>query len=197
VILVAAAVLSVVVAILRGGHLSRLADVKFRHAWLVLAAVALQFPLVYEMVRGRAVAGVAISALMMLASGVALLYALWANRRLPGIALVGVGMLANVTVMVANGGWMPITMEALSRLGALEKVVAAGATARVWGAKNIVLARGETHLWWLSDVFVLAAPFPVPGAFSIGDVLVAAGLFSLLQWALVGPAERRSEAGTG
>lgn len=196
-ILIAAAVLSVVIAILRGGHLSRLAEVRLRHGWLVLAAVALQFPLVYNMVRGQAVAGVPISALMMLASGVALLYALWANRRLPGIALVGVGMLANVAVMVANGGWMPITMEAVARLGVVGKVVAAGETARVWGAKNIVLPRGETHLWWLSDVFVLAAPFPVPGAFSIGDALIAAGLFWLLQWALMRPGERPSEAGAG
>lgn len=196
-ILVAAAVLSVVVSILRGGHLSRLAEVRFRHAWLVLAAVALQFPLVYNMVGGRAVAGVAVSALMMLASGVALLYALWANRRLPGIALVGVGLLANTAVMLANGGWMPITMEALARLGAVEKVVPAGAAARVWGAKNIVLARGETRLWWLSDVFVLPAAFPAPGAFSIGDVLIAAGLFCLLQWALVGSGERRSQVGAG
>lgn len=185
-ILVAAVACSVVVAILRGGHLSRLADLKIERGWLALAAIALQFPLVYNMVRGHTVASVPLASLMMLGSSLLVLWALWANRRLPGMAAVGAGMLANVAVMVANGGWMPITAEALARLDALDKVVAVGSTARVWGAKNIVLSWPETRLWWLSDVFVLAAPAPVTGAFSIGDVAIAAGLFWLLQWALVG-----------
>ena len=188
-ILIVAVIASILIAVLRGGRLARLADLKIRQAWLALAAVALQYPLVYNKLHEVLVAGVPLTRLVMLASYVLLLWVLWLNRRLPGIPLVGVGMLANLAVMMLNGGWMPITPEALGRLGHLDWA-ATGPVAKVWAAKNVMLSRGETRLWFLSDVFVLARPFPVPSAFSVGDVLIALGLFWLVQWALVGRGDR-------
>lgn len=187
-ILVLAVVVGIAVGLLRGGRLARLADLRLAHGWLVLAAVALQYPLVYNLVGSAAIIGVPLAYPMMAVSLVLVLAAVWANRRLPGVPLVGLGLLANLLVMACNGGWMPMTPEALGRLGHLSRLTPQGDVPKVWGAKNVMLARAETRLWWLSDIFVVAAPFPVPGAFSIGDVLVALGLFWLLQQALVGRA---------
>ncbi|MBM3302525.1 MAG: DUF5317 family protein, partial [Deltaproteobacteria bacterium] len=39
-------------------------------------------------------------------------------------------------------------------------------------------------LWELSDIFVLPPPFPLPTAFSLGDALIAGGVFLLLQKAV-------------
>jgi len=199
VILVIAVAISLVIAIVRGGRLGRLADLGIERAWLVLAAVALQYPLVYIHVGGQRVLGLPMAGVLMAASWVVLAVALWVNRRLPGMALIGCGMVLNLLVMSANGGWMPITPEAVSRLNATSKVVMVGATARMWGAKNIVLPRADTRLWWLSDVFVLPPPFPMRVAFSPGDVLIAAGLFWLLQRGMLGPrqpvAQREGIAG--
>ncbi len=185
VILIVAVAVSVFVALLRGGHLGRLADLRIRYAGLVLAAVVLQYPLVYNILRDQAILGAPVATLMMAGSYGLLLWAVWANRRLPGIPLVVAGMLANLVVMAANGGWMPITPEALGRLNDLNRVVQIGHTAKVWGAKNVMLARAETRLWWLSDIFVLSSPFPVPAVFSIGDVVIALGGFWLVQHVLV------------
>lgn len=189
-ILIVAFVASTLIALLRGGHLSRLAELPLRHAWLVLAAVALQYPLVYNLVGAGTVLGVPLAGLMMIGSYVLLLVVVYTNRRLPGMPIVALGVLSNLLVIALNGGWMPITPEAVARLGHTSRVADAGQVAKVWGAKDVVLTRAETRLWWLSDVFVLTAPFPVPAAFSIGDLLVAAGIFWLLQQALTGGKEQ-------
>ncbi len=195
-ILVVAVAASVVVGLLRGGCLARLAELRFARGWLVLAAVALQYPLVYNLVGRTAIIGVPLALPMMAVSVLLVLIAVWANRHLPGVPLVGLGLVANLVAMACNGGWMPITPEALARLGHQSWVTPQGEVLKVWGAKNVVLAQAETRLWWLSDVFVLSRPFPVPSAFSIGDVLVALGLFWLLQQALLGRATCEATEGT-
>ncbi len=184
-ILIVAIIASTLIALLRGGRLTRLAYLPFRYAWLALAAVVLQYPLVYDLVHGPIILGVSLANLIMLASYLLLLCVLWSNRRLPGIPIIALGLLSNLTVMLLNGGWMPITPEALTRLEHLPRV-AAGPVAKVWGAKDIMLTRAQTRLWFLSDVFVVTRPFPLPAAFSAGDVLVAVGIFWLLQEVLAG-----------
>jgi len=87
--------------------------------------------------------------------------------------------------MVANGGWMPITPEAIIKVGHAGLVPSLASGVRVPSSKNIILSPGETRLGFLSDVFVLPRPFPVPSVFSIGDVLVALGVFFLIQNAML------------
>lgn len=192
-ILVAAVAVSVLVALLRGGRLTRLADLRIEHAWAVLAALALQLPVVYLLVGEKAIGGLSLGHLVLAASYALLFWVVWANRRLPGLPLVGLGLVCNSLVMALNGGWMPITAEAVARLEYPIEAPPSGAPIKLRGGKNVLLPRSQTRLWWLSDVFVLGPPFPVVGAFSIGDLLIAAGIFWLLQWALVAP--RRVDSG--
>ncbi len=200
-LLVVAVGLSVLIAVLRGGRFSRLSELRVEHAWAALAALALQLPLAYGALRYRSVAGIPVTAVIMLGSSVLLLWLLWANRRLPGIPLVALGVLANAAVMAANGGWMPVTAEVLEQIGMAGQVVQVGSLQRVVSTKDIVLTRADTRLWWLSDVLVLPRPFPLPSAFSVGDVFVSVGLFWLLQAALVvgleGPEVSRTEPDAG
>jgi len=193
-ILVAAVGVSVLVAALRGGRLSRLAELEIRLAWLVLAAVALQYLVVYDLVGESGVLGVPLASVLMVVSHALAAWFLWANRRLPGMLLVALGMAGNLAVMAANGGWMPITPEALERLGHMSWVTGSGAAPRVWGGKTVMLPRAETHLWWLSDIVVLPAPFPLPTAFSVGDVLIAVGVFVLLQRSMLGSRDTATQA---
>ncbi len=178
-ILIVAILVSVAIALLRGGRLAGLAELRLRHAWLVLVAVALQALGVFDVVGSSPLWGVQVGALLGVAATLVVLAVLWANRRLPGVWLVGLGLLANLAVMVANGGWMPVTPEALVSLG--WPVMAAGT--KLFRAENIVLPRAATRLWWLSDVF--AVRFPILCVFSIGDVFVALGLFWLVNEAMV------------
>ena len=102
-----------------------------------------------------------------------------ANRAWPGAKLLLVGTAMNITVIVANGGYMPVTTEALARSGHLDRVVTRHGREYVLGSKDVVLEFSEMRLPFLSDVFSLPEPLPFPASFSPGDLLIAAGAFGL------------------
>jgi len=60
---------------------------------------------------------------------------------------------------------------------------------RLGYGKDIVLPRGETILWFLSDQFRSFSSLSYRVAFSPGDVLIALGAFWLL-WSSGGPAQK-------
>jgi hypothetical protein len=109
----------------------------------------------------------------LMASYLLLVLLVFLNRRVPGMALVGAGLLLNFAVMLANGGYMPITPEALEKAGLVHLATTGQIGSRVLNAKDVLLPAAGTRLWVLSDILVL--PPPVGTAFSVGDVLLAFG----------------------
>ena len=158
---------------------SQVASIPLRAPWLALVALALQIPLLRAPF-GPTQQVVAAQALFLL-SHLLLLTFVWLNRRLVGIQIVGLGVLCNLAVILTNGGFMPITPETLVRINP-------GSTLDQWtvgfhygSSKDVILLAQDTFLWVLSDMLVLPPPFPWPTAFSIGDLLIAAGIIVLLQ----------------
>jgi len=88
-----------------------------------------------------------------------------ANRRLPGMALVGLGAAGNLLAIGANGGVMPASPTALA---------AAGMPADPPGFANSA-ALADPRLAFLGDVFAIPAGWPLANVFSAGDVLIAVG----------------------
>jgi len=120
-------------------------------------------------------------ALLLMGSYVLLLFVVGSNYRLPGMALVGVGLAMDLLVMVANGGYMPITPEAVERAGLEHLIQSSASGARLMATKDVLLARDQMHLWILSDVFAIPASWPMSSVFSIGDVALASGVFWFFQ----------------
>lgn len=180
-ILLAAIAFSVILGFLRGGRLSRLADVSFDHGWAALLALAVQVAVVYlPLPGGEGSWGVA--AFLLIGSYLLLGFVVAANRRLPGLPLVGIGLALNLLVMLANGGYMPVTLEALQQAGVAHLALGNSAGARIVAGKDILLSRESTHLWVLSDIFVV--PSPVSAVVSLGDLFLALGAFLLFQRAM-------------
>ena len=103
----------------------------------------------------------------------------WLNRRVPGVPLIAAGLILNLLVMSANGGFMPISPQTALHLtggGSLSGWPLGGR----FGWKDVLLLPGKTQLAFLSDLFVLPGRLPYQVAFSPGDVFVAAGAFWLL-----------------
>ena len=200
-ILALAVVLGLAVSLARnrGQTFSLLADIPLRSAWLVFPALALQIPLL------RAPFGptqqMGLQQVLFLLSHLLLLVFVVLNRRLLGIQIVGFGILCNLLVIATNGGFMPITPETLVRLNPDSALgINPGTTLGIWQtgfhygfSKDVILLRGATNLWALSDILVLPPPFPWPTAFSLGDLLIASGIVVFLQgpigWTKLVPAK--------
>ena len=189
-ILLLALAVALLVAFLRGGSLRNLADFHLEWGWLAGLALAIQIVAVYWATGDRYLY---LQRGALVVSSLLLLPMVWRNRRSPGLALIGLGLVLNLAVMVANGGFMPITSEAVARIEHQHLIVRLDGVERMSGSKGIVLPREETVLWVLSDIFIIPPPFPVASAVSLGDVLVVVGAFIFLQRAMVGTPPRSSE----
>jgi len=181
-ILIFALGVAIALAYLFGGRLSRLATLPLRGTGLALTAFALQVGVVYlippfgwqEQLR----------IILLTFSYLLLAVFILRNRRLPGMWALGVGLAANGVVILANGGHMPVTYEALVAAGKSAMVNGAESGAYIFGSKDILLPQQETRLWFLSDIFVIPPPFPFPNVFSLGDAIIAIGLLWFVPRAL-------------
>jgi hypothetical protein len=185
-ILAAAIIASVVIALLRGGRLNALTETRLRYGGLAVAAFAVQMLFIYQAPSQRVPGVWDWHELLFVGSWLLLVVVVWTNRHLGGIKLVGLGLLLNLIVMVSNGGWMPVTPEAVVKVGYTSLAPSLASGMRLHSSKNIILLREETKLWLLSDVVAVPRPFPVPSVFSIGDVFVALGTFVFIQGGMLG-----------
>ena len=112
------------------------------------------------------------------------------NRRRIGFLVIGAGMLLNFLAIVSNGGLMPVTPANAEKAGMGYKIEGVELGEAIPRSKNVLLEESDIHLRWLSDRFtwISDSPFAV---FSIGDLVIAAGLVVLLLELLL-PALQRS-----
>lgn len=159
---------------LRRGRVANLAALPVRHAWLPLVAVGLQLGFVFF---SHANPGVAPSVRVgvLLATYAGLIGFLLLNRGLPGAGFLLLGASLNAVVMAANGGYMPITPEALARSGHESQIVRRGGSLFVYGSKDIVLEAEDTRLGFLSDVYGIPEELPFSATFSLGDLVIGIG----------------------
>jgi hypothetical protein len=102
------------------------------------------------------------------------------NIRRSGFWLLGLGLVCNLLVIVLNGGLMPISPETLQQLYPNASTEAWQLGQRLGVGKDVVLPTADTVLWFLSDCLILPNWAVYKLAFSVGDVLIAAGAFWML-----------------
>ena len=147
--------------------------VAIRFGVVALIALGLQILVIY----GPLAPGDALRRVVLVVSYVLLLGFVLANLRRPGLAVIGLGLLLNFLAIVSNGGAMPISPENLERSGLPQEEISLGDW--VPNSKAVLLAPEDTNLRFLSDIFVWNNPTGV-NAFSIGDVIIGAGLILTL-----------------
>lgn len=155
-----------------GANLTRLADLRFRGSGLVFGALAIQAG-IFTPLRDQVPTGWdrplhILSYLMILGFFVI-------NIRVPAFWLVGFGLVANICVIFANGGRMPVSAEAWRASGGDTSVFSPRGV-----ADNNVLAGHGTHLQWLSDVFAVPPQVPLATVLSIGDLLIVIGMVAFV-----------------
>jgi hypothetical protein len=170
VVLVYAVVLIILAAVLMRRDLSSIGRVSFRGGWILAVIVAGLFLIQATLVifaPGQSVLQMAILVL----SQVALILLILINRHIPGAKLFALGIILNTMVMVANGGWMPVTPGTAKYVHPTRPAVA---FSKPQDSKNIILPRSETKLWILSDIIRITLPWR-RNAVSVGDILLIIG----------------------
>jgi hypothetical protein len=164
-LLLYAIALGLLVGLAGRGHLSALAHARVRLWPVALLGLGFQVLLFSSPLAG-AVGPLGPS--LYVASTALVLVALLANVRQPGFALIALGALLNLTVIIANGGQMPASPEALAAFTGAAHVPTSDFS-------NSILAGPATQFPFLADIFVLPRPVPFANVFSIGDVLIGVG----------------------
>lgn len=168
-VFVAAVVVAVVVALVRGGRFERLANLTIRFAPLILLGFIIQL-LIFTPILGPQLSRTQ-TVLAYNFSMILILGALALNWRVPGALLMGLGVFSNWLAISLNGGFMPASRSAMLRAGML----AQAAMDASQHYNNSILINEQTRVPFLGDVMAVPAALPLANVFSIGDVLLAAG----------------------
>jgi MFS family permease len=162
--------LGLVLGLVLGGRIERLAEIRLRYLWPLFLAVILRFGTEILLNAGVGVVDTLRLPLFAVAYGL-LVFTLWSNRGYPGLALAFVGVSANAIVIVWNLGYMPVWLPALQ---------ASGLPMHLESPLHLMLAAGTPadffrHLGPLSDVVPIPL-WPVQNVASVGDLFLSAGL---------------------
>ncbi|GAV21491.1 DUF5317 domain-containing protein [Carboxydothermus pertinax] len=160
----------IIIAFLKKGSLRHLSETEIRKQWVILSGFLLQLIAMFlyhrvSFINQSFAFWVVVSYLM-------LIYGCWCNRHLPGIKLFILGTLLNFLVIIANGGRMPVSLDALEWAGLSSYIplVVEGVT------KHQPLTE-STLLPYLADVIPLRPPFVFSSmVVSPGDIAVTLGI---------------------
>jgi hypothetical protein len=172
VFLLTAVAAGLVAGLLLGGRPGELANLRLRAAWLFYAAVALQL-IAYPSALASFSVGDRVATVLQIASYAGLVAVTLINARLPGMAVAGLGMLANLAAILANGGHMPALPSALAAAGISYE-----------GVHNNSVETATPALPWLVDRWAAPDWLPWGNVFSVGDVLIAAGVIVIVAAAM-------------
>ena len=151
---------------------------ELKSVWLVPAAFLPQLLAAYLPPTHQFLPSEAARAALPLSLAVFLVF-VWLNRGLPGMPILMIGLVLNLLVIAANGGWMPISPAMAGNLPGGSDAQQAALGSR-FGQKDVLLLPEDTRLEFLSDRFLLPGWLHYATAFSLGDVFIAVGAFWLL-----------------
>jgi hypothetical protein len=162
-VIIVVAVLACALAVpLAGGRLSALADVRLRCVRTLFVALGLQVLLISVL---PADWGPLLHRPLHVLSYLLAAAFFVANRRVPGLWVIGLGGALNFAAITANAGVMPAGQRALE--------IAGRATAGEHFANSQALV--SPRLAVLGDIFAIPASWPFANVFSVGDVLIVIG----------------------
>jgi hypothetical protein len=162
-------VAALLIGLATGGHIGNLAQMRFRWPWFVLAVLVIrEAMLLTPLNRIEGVQYVYVAAIAAL-----IVWTAWHIRLVPGVWVVTAGAALNLVVILANGARMPVA-PAL-----------AGVLVQRGHIGQYVLMSSNTNLNWLADW--IGFPWPVRGAYSPGDLLIAFGIGIVTLLAVVHP----------
>lgn len=169
---------ALVIAVVIGGDVRRLSQLRIRHVELLIAALAAK---VSVALLGTSHSQTALNAARPLnvIGGLLLLGVAVFNRRIPGAIVFGVGLLSNLAAILWFGGRMPVLLPV-----GFEPTPGGALPALRQGLDPLhVLLSHPQGLWFLGDIVEIPGIFGRTSLVSIGDLLMAAGIaYLIVRW---------------
>lgn len=169
-----AVIIGILAGLITGGNVKELSNKSFRFQWLAICSFLIQIVLFSKLSFIANIPEEVIIALHFV-SYLGILFFSFLNMKIAGISVIGLGVFLNAIVIFINGGYMPTPSHNLR--------AEAAALQRASGSiidNNVAEMTENTLLPWLGDIFRLPSWLPLSNAFSIGDVLIAIGVFIYL-----------------
>jgi hypothetical protein len=159
-------VLVLLSALVTGGRFQHLAEVRLRYTALIIAALGVQV-----LITGVTLGvpnGVLVA--LHLATYAAAGLAIWANRQLPGLVVIGAGALLNGVTIALNRGTLPANAHALVTAGLADPT-------EPFANSGVV---AHPILPWLGDIMATPSWLPFRNVISIGDIVILIGAAVLI-----------------
>jgi hypothetical protein len=161
----------IVLGYLAGGNIRHLGGHPFKHIWIAVSAFSVQLLIFSDIPFLKF--GSTFIVVLHLASYAALLAFIFLNKKTHGIVTIGMGIFLNSLVIFLNKGYMPTSSYNLAGTSMSRHAETIGQGGTVHNSIGIT---GETLIPWLGDIFRLPSWIPFSNVFSIGDVIIAAGV---------------------
>ncbi len=169
-VIAAALVLAVVV----GGDVRRLSQLRVHHPELLIGAFGLKI-VVALLGTAHSQLAVNIARPLNIVIAALLLAVVWFNRRLPGALLFGAGLALNLVAIVSFAGRMPVVLPR-----GIDPFSARLATLRNGLDPLHVWLPQPYGPWFIGDIFSIPSLVGRSSLVSIGDILMAAGIVWLI-----------------
>jgi hypothetical protein len=167
-------VISAILGLLRGGSFRSFSGLRLKYGWIFPVLLAVQ--LIVFITQNKLAWIAAISSYLFIAVYMIGLLFLWMNRNQNGFMLIWIGVLLNFIVMIANGGRMPVSLDAAVILDpAFTTYLKEGLY-----AKHQILTDASIF-GFLGDIIPISSPYPKEQVISIGDVIMNIGIFIFIQ----------------
>jgi len=165
---------ALVIAVVIGGDVRRLSQLRIQHIELLLAAFAVKVAVALLGIAHSQIA-VTVARPLNVVGAVLLLAVVWFNRRIPGAVLFGAGLTLNLIVIVAFGGRMPVLLPRDADPNSPILALLRG------GLDPLHVALEHPQgLWFIGDIFTIPSIGGHSSLVSIGDLLMAAGIAWLI-----------------
>ncbi|QSZ27002.1 DUF5317 domain-containing protein [Aceticella autotrophica] len=171
--------ISLIYGLIRGGKISGIADIDIKKPVFFILGFLFEFGLLNLSDRFPVI--MSYRAFIHFLDYLMLFIGLWYNRHNRYMMIIGFGIFLNFIVIFANGGRMPVSIDALKAAGLYHLIPGLLSD----GIATHQALTASTRLKFLSDVLFLPKPYPLPKAFSIGDLLIFTGTFLMVTNAML------------
>lgn len=176
------AILSIIIAKLRGGHLKNLENVCIKGWYLFLIAALVQGLLsigkktdiaLADKILGEYFVYIIVFTFFLMIVSIIL------NIKKNYMKFLLIGLVLNLIVIAGNGGKMPVSLDGIK--GIRDEVSADVQLPQKGFDIKHVAADKNTKFIYLADIILIPKPYPLPKILSIGDIFLMLGAFQFFQ----------------